>query len=49
VLRRLTRRADDLLVALVADEQDVVVVGGEAARLWCTLVTSGQVASIVFS
>ena len=29
MVRRLTGRADDLLVALVADEQDVVVVGGE--------------------
>jgi hypothetical protein len=33
VLGRLARRADHLFVALVADQHDVVVVGGEAARL----------------
>ncbi len=46
-VRRLAHGADDLLVALVADEQDVVVLAREAltASLW-TLVTSGQVASM---
>ena len=33
VVRRLTGGADDLLVALVADQQDVVVVAGEPLRL----------------
>ncbi len=33
VVRRLARRALHLLVALVADQEDVVVVGGEALRL----------------
>ena len=33
VVGRLAGGADDLLVALVADQQDVVVVGGEPARL----------------
>ena len=49
MLRRLARGALDLLVAVVADQQDVVVVES-ANRLasWCTLVTSGQVASMVF-
>ena len=47
-LRRLAGRALDLLVPAVADEQDVVVLASAKRRASvCTLVTSGQVASIV--
>ena len=46
---RLAGGALDLLVALVSNEEDVVVLGGEAPGLVVDLVTSGQVASIVFS
>jgi BRCT domain type II-containing protein len=34
-------------VALVADEQDVIPLDGERRASLCTLVTSGQVASMV--
>ena len=44
--RGLAGRADDLLMALVADQQDVVVLAANRRASLCTLVTSGQVASM---